>query len=52
MLPKKIKIPNKILKDKQYNAISDYLSNKYGYCINSFCLKNNLAIKIDWDISK
>lgn len=51
-LPKKILIPKKILKDKQYNAIADYLSDNFGFCVNSFELKNNYAIKINWDTTK
>lgn len=48
-LPKKVKIPTKILKDRQYNAIIDFLSDTYGFCINSFEIKKGYAIDIDWD---
>jgi hypothetical protein len=50
-LSKKVLIPKEVLKDKQYNAISDYLSDKFGFCVNSFELKGNYAIKINWDIT-
>ena len=53
--PKKVVIPRCVLKDEQYNAISDYLSDEYGFCVNSFELKEygnkTYAIKINWDIT-
>jgi hypothetical protein len=53
MLPKKVLIPKRVLKDIQYDTILDYLSDKYEFCINSFDLKqdkrNIYAVNIDWD---
>jgi hypothetical protein len=50
-LPKKVLIPKDVLKDKSYDAIADYLSDKFEFCVNSFVLRKNYAIKIDWDTS-
>jgi hypothetical protein len=54
-LPKEVLIPKKYSKSKQYNDITNYLSDKYGFCVNSYSLtqfKNRLyATNIDWDIS-
>lgn len=52
-LPKRIEIPKCVLKDKQYNAVTDWLSDKFGYCINSYQIEHKkgkvYAINIDWD---
>ena len=45
------------IEDKEYveNCISDYLSDTYGWCVNSFnyeILKDKIKItNIDWDVS-
>ena len=55
-LPEKVVIPKFILKDKQYNAILDFLSDKYEFCINSFVLSKHkgktYATKINWDTTE
>lgn len=52
-LPKKVLLPRKVYKDKQYNAVADYLSDEYGYAVNSFDLKKHkgtaYAKDINWD---
>ena len=50
-LPKKVLIPKKVLKSKQCDDILDYLSDKFGFCINSFALRGDYAINIDWDMT-
>lgn len=57
-LPKSVYIPKKILKESKENddAIGDYLSDKYGYCIFSYNNKKignkHYANKINWDDSE
>jgi len=55
-LPKKVLIPKSIAIDKQYNSISDYLSDEYGFCVFSFIVtfeKNRIyADKIEWDVTQ
>lgn len=52
-LPKRVLIPKEVAQDKQYDAIVDYLSDKHGFCVNSFDVEKKkgkvYAKKIDWD---
>jgi hypothetical protein len=57
-LPQKVLIPKEILKEEKegdIGAIADYLSDEYGFCVNSFNLekhKGKVYTKtIDWDIT-
>lgn len=51
-LPKKLKIDLwKILekqgeKDTFWDIISDYLTDTYGYCVNGYCLPQEIEIEI------
>ncbi len=55
ILPKIVMIPKSIIKDKQYNAVTDYLSDMYGFCINNFNIERKngkiYAVNINWDIT-
>lgn len=54
-LPKHLKLDlwdilDESLRDEVAEKISDYLSNTYGYCINSYGYATPLEISdIDWD---
>lgn len=50
-LPSRVKLPDHVLLDEQYNAVADYLSEQYGYCVNSFEVKGGYAVSIKWDTS-
>jgi hypothetical protein len=51
-LPQKVLIPKEVLEED----IADYLSDNYGFCVNSFHLEKKkgkvYTNKIDWDITE
>ena len=54
-LPKKLKInlldiTDSDLNDSIFETITNYLSDKYGYCVNCVSIeKDTIEINIDWD---
>ena len=53
-LPTKLKLDlcevDDQLKDEICEAVSDYLSRTYGYCINGYCYEATIEVdEIDWD---
>lgn len=51
-LPNKVKIPNEVLQDDDFEAITDYLSDKYGFCIFGLNIEGSYAVNIKWDESE
>ena len=46
ILPKKVKIPMEIMTDDangDCSVVADYLSDKYGFCVISLVIENEMA---------
>lgn len=39
--------------DEVFDAITDYLSDEYGYCVNDVSIENDeINVKVDWDTTE
>lgn len=38
-LPDEVEIPDEVASSEEYDAVADYLSDAYGFCVNSFALR-------------
>ncbi len=53
-LPKEVSIPTEIMTDNENGdcgAVTDYLSDNYGFCVVSLNVENGVATNIVWDIT-
>ncbi len=53
-LPKQYEIPKDVLQEEnEYDgAVADFLSDIFGFCVNSLEIKDNMASIINWDTSE
>lgn len=56
-LPTTVTLGSDVLGDLAYESVCDdvvdYLSNKYGYCVNGYSIAINITVKdVDWDTSE
>ena len=39
--------------DEVFNAITDYLSDEYGYCVNDVSIENDeIEVEVNWDTTE